>query len=107
MTIPIPFLNFFKKVKEQAMAGKEPSAATRNPTKPVEKPSTDRFSKTVMPNATRSISPQESYGMPPRSSGGQIGGSVIAHSAPRTIAVGATAHAARPSDLPPAVALAL
>lgn len=98
MTIPIPFLNFFKKVKDQALAGKEQSTSSRKQAKPVEKPSSERFSKTVMPNATRSLSPQDSFGTLSRPS---------SQSAPRTFVVGATAPIARPSDLPPAVALAL
>src|SRR5438477_3474149 len=102
MPIQIPFLNFFRKIKDQALAGSEPAIVARKTVSLVEKPTADRFSKTVMPNATRSLSPQESFASLGRSS--PLAG---ASSPPRTVAVGATAPIPRPSDLPPAVALAL
>src|SRR6476646_3675249 len=99
MTIPIPFLNFFKKVKDQALAGKEQSVASRKQANPVEKPSSERFSKTVMPNTTRSLSPQDSFAtMAPLSGSAGQGSPSIAMSPPRRIAVGATASAGRPND---------
>jgi predicted regulator of Ras-like GTPase activity (Roadblock/LC7/MglB family) len=112
MTMTIPFLSFFKKVKEQTLAKKERSVAAPKPVAPLEKPSSERFSKTVMPNATRTVPPQDPFEMAARSSamGGQMptASAAPAPSAPRTIAFGATAPAAsRPRDLPPAVALAL
>ena len=109
----IPFLSFFKKVKDQALAKKEPSIAELKPVAPLEKPSSERFSKTVMPNATRTLAPQDPFEMAARSpamSGQMQGATAIAASpsAPRTIAFGANPPAAvRPRDLPPAVALAL
>jgi len=113
MTMTIPFLSFFKKVKDQALAKKESLVAAPKPSVPLEKPSSERFSKTVMPNATRTLPPQDPFEMAARSSA--MSGPMPATSAPaaapsaqRTIAFGANPPAAgRQRDLPPAVALAL
>jgi predicted regulator of Ras-like GTPase activity (Roadblock/LC7/MglB family) len=113
MTMTIPFLNFFKKVKDQALARKEEPVIARKPVTALEKPSSERFSKTVMPNATRALPPRDPFAMAARPSaiGEQMpgaGAGVSASSTSRTIAFGASAPTtARPSDLPPAVALAL
>jgi predicted regulator of Ras-like GTPase activity (Roadblock/LC7/MglB family) len=113
MTMTIPFLSFFKKVKDQALARKERSLAAPKPVAPLEKPSSERFSKTVMPNATRTLPPQDPFEMAARSSATSspmptAGATASAPSAQRTIAFGANAPAAgRQRDLPPAVALAL
>jgi predicted regulator of Ras-like GTPase activity (Roadblock/LC7/MglB family) len=100
MTMTIPFLSFFKKVKDQALAKKERPVAVPKVVAPLDKPNSERFSKTVMPNATRTLPPQDPFEMAARSSamGGQMPGAGTGASAP-TIA--------RPRDLPPAVALAL
>lgn len=109
MTMTIPFLSFFKKVKDQAMAMKErPPTVAAKPTAPLEKPSSERFSKTVMPNATRTLPPQDPFEMAARSSamGGQIPGAPgVAAPASNSIPFGPAAP--RQRDLPPAVALAL
>ena len=68
MTVMIPFLSFFKKVKDQALAKKERSVAAPKPVAPLEKPSSERFSKTVMPNVTRTWPPQDPFEMAARSS---------------------------------------
>ncbi len=68
MTMTIPFLSFFKKVKDQALTKKESSATAAKPSAPLEKPSSERFSKTVMPNATRTLPPQDPFEMAARSS---------------------------------------
>jgi predicted regulator of Ras-like GTPase activity (Roadblock/LC7/MglB family) len=100
MTMTIPFLSFFKKVKDQALPKKERSIVAPKPVMPLDKPSSERFSKTVMPNATRTLQPQDPFEMAARSSaiGGQVSSGPPVASAP-----GGT----RPRDLPPAVALAL
>jgi predicted regulator of Ras-like GTPase activity (Roadblock/LC7/MglB family) len=109
----IPFLSFFKKVKDQALAKKESLVPAPKPVAPLEKPSSERFSKTVMPNATRTLPPQDPFEMAARSSAtsGLMPGASATASTPssqRTIAFGANAPAAgRQRDLPPAVALAL
>jgi predicted regulator of Ras-like GTPase activity (Roadblock/LC7/MglB family) len=113
MTMTIPFLSLFKKVRDQALARKEQSVAAPKLVTPLEKPSNERFSKTVMPNAARTLPPQDPFEMAARSpaTGGQMpsaSAGAPASSTSRTIAFGATAPAAaRPSDLPPAIALAL
>jgi predicted regulator of Ras-like GTPase activity (Roadblock/LC7/MglB family) len=68
MTMTIPFLSLFKKVKDQALAKKERSVAAPKPVAPLEKPSSERFSKTVMPNVTRTWPPQNPIEMAARSS---------------------------------------
>jgi predicted regulator of Ras-like GTPase activity (Roadblock/LC7/MglB family) len=105
MTMTIPFLSFFKKVKDQALARKDGPAAPPPPAAPIEKPSSERFSKTVMPNATRTLPPQDPFEMAARSSA--MAG-LSAASTSRTVAFGTTTPAAgRQRELPPAVALAL
>jgi predicted regulator of Ras-like GTPase activity (Roadblock/LC7/MglB family) len=106
----IPFLNLFKKAKAQVGAGKERSTATAV-LPPLEKPVSERFSKTVMPNATRTITAQDPFQMASRSSGPMMSTATAVAPAPtasRTIAFNAQpAVSTRPRDLPPAVALAL
>ena len=74
MTMTIPFLSLFKKVKDQALARKEQSVAAPKLVTPLDKPSNERFSKTVMPNTTRTLPPQDPFEMAARSSaaGGQM-----------------------------------
>ena len=99
MTMTIPFLSFFKKVKDQALTKKEGSVAAPKPVVPLEKPSSERFSKTVMPNATRTLPPQDPFEMAARSAmGGQMPSASAGAFAPTV---------ARQRDLPPAIALAL
>ena len=60
----IPFLSYFTKLKGDKAAAKERAAAPAKPAPPpLEKPSSERFSKTVMPNATRTIAPQDPFQM--------------------------------------------
>src|SRR2546423_7285125 len=98
----IPFLNYFKR-------GKGTAAVKEAPPKPVvpplEKPSSERFSKTVMPNATRTLPPQDPFEMAARSTalGGQMAGVAVAPA--RTISFLPAMNT--PRDLPPAVPLAL
>jgi len=106
--MPIPFLDLFKKIKNQAVARKEQPVAPKKVAKPLEKPSSERFSKTVMPNATRAVSPQDPFQVASRSPGAGVPmPGVGVPSGSRTIAMGGTAPTIRPSDFPPAVALAL
>jgi predicted regulator of Ras-like GTPase activity (Roadblock/LC7/MglB family) len=102
--VTIPFLSYFKRSKAEAKAT---AAATAKPVlPPLEKPSSERFSKTVLPNATRTLAPQDPFEMAARSTamGGQTAAAVAP--TPRTISF-ATPVSAKPRDLPPAVALAL
>jgi predicted regulator of Ras-like GTPase activity (Roadblock/LC7/MglB family) len=103
--VTIPFLSYFKRSKAEAKAT---AAATAKPVlPPLEKPSSERFSKTVLPNATRTLAPQDPFEMAARSTamGGQTA-TATAGAPPRTISF-ATPAQAKPRDLPPAVALAL
>src|SRR3954452_2421479 len=107
----IPFLSYFKKGKGSP-AVKEKAAPVQPVTPPLEKPSSERFSKTVMPNATRILPPQDPFEMAARSTalGGQMSGAATAVAAapPRTISFSPLSPAmSAQRDLPPAVALAL
>jgi predicted regulator of Ras-like GTPase activity (Roadblock/LC7/MglB family) len=101
----IPFLSYFKRGKEKVAVAKE--APAKPVVAPYEKPTSERFSKTVMPNATRTISPQDPFQMASRSSamGGQpaVGTTVM----PRTISFVDSPAPRTRAGLPPAVALAL
>lgn len=102
----IPFLSYFKKGK--AAAVKEAPAKPVLP--PLEKPSSERFSKTVMPNATRTLPPQDPFEMAARSTalGGHMPGLAVAPAPARTVSFSPNSPAlAAQRDLPPAVALAL
>jgi predicted regulator of Ras-like GTPase activity (Roadblock/LC7/MglB family) len=106
----IPFLSYFKRGKGESAKASAPPAA-KPPPVPLEKPSSERFSKTVMPSATRTVAPQDPFQMAARSTamGGQMpGATAVASSAaaPRTVSFAAPPPA-KPRDLPPAVALAL
>lgn len=84
----IPFLSFFKK-KAKPAAESAPVPA------PLEKPSSDRFSKTVMPNAQRTVTRSQSAA--PQA--------FAPSAAPRTVSFNTPAP--RTPDLPPAVSVAL
>ena len=111
----IPFLSYFKRSKGEAAATKQRAAAAAKPAPPpLEKPSSERFSKTVMPNATRTVAPQDPFEMAARSTamGGQTASATAVApapaAAPRTISFAAPGPApASTRHLPPAVALAL
>jgi predicted regulator of Ras-like GTPase activity (Roadblock/LC7/MglB family) len=101
----IPFLSYFKRDKGNG-AVKEKAATPAKPVlPPLEKPSSERFSKTVMPNATRTLAPQDPFEMAARSTA--LGGQMPTATAPRTISLGPSAPTMSAHHLPPAVALAL
>jgi predicted regulator of Ras-like GTPase activity (Roadblock/LC7/MglB family) len=105
----IPFLSYFKRGKGN---GAVAQAAPAKPTlPPLEKPSSERFSKTVMPNSTRVMPPQDPFELAARSTalGGQmpsVNATVAPSSSPRSIPFAPAASGPR-DLLPPAVALAL
>src|SRR3954451_23841708 len=108
----IPFLSYFKRGKTDAATVQEGGAASRPVVPPLEKPSSERFSKTVMPNATRTLPPQDPFEMAARSTalGGQMPAvaTAIALSPARTISFSPSSQSiAAQQNLPPAVALAL
>src|SRR5256714_3617828 len=105
----IPFLSYFKRAKGTAAVKEAPPKPV---VPPLEKPSSERFSKTVMPNATRTLPPQDPFEMAARSTalGGQMPAiaTAVAASPARTISFSPSTQAmAAQHDLPPAVALAL
>jgi predicted regulator of Ras-like GTPase activity (Roadblock/LC7/MglB family) len=103
----IPFLNYFKRGKTNGAATEK--AAPKPVLPPLEKPNSERFSKTVMPNATRTLAPQDPFEMAARATtlGVQMP-SVATTAAPRTVSFSPNSSAmAAQRDLPPAVALAL
>ena len=90
------------------MAKKDRTGAEPAPTAPRGKPSTERFSKTVMPNATRTLPAVQEQTEAPVSPRPMVPAPIQPASPARTISFGAPPVApARPRDLPPAVALAL
>jgi predicted regulator of Ras-like GTPase activity (Roadblock/LC7/MglB family) len=108
----IPFLSYFKKGKGNGAVKEKPAAPPKPVLPPLEKPSSERFSKTVMPNATRTLPPQDPFEMAARSTalGGQVPGATAVAPAPvvpRTVSFSPLAPAMSARDLPPAIALAL
>lgn len=103
----IPFLSLFKRGKEKVVVAKE--APAKPVVAPYEKPTSERFSKTVMPNATRTISPQDPFQQMASRSSAMGGAPAVATTvAPRTISFADSPSPARTrAGLPPAVALAL
>src|SRR5256714_8963612 len=105
----IPFLSYFKRAKGTAAVKEAPPKPV---VPPLEKPSSERFSKTVMPNATRTLPPQDPFEMAARSTalGGQMPSvaTAVAPAVGRTISFSPNSAAIKDQrDLPPAVALAL
>src|SRR2546430_16006299 len=105
----IPFLSYFKRGNGNGAVKEKPAAPAKPVLPPLEKPNSERFSKTVMPNATRTLPPQDPFEMAARSTalGGQMPGAIALApaTAPRTISFSPLSPAM--NDLPPAVALAL
>ena len=63
----IPFLSYFKRGKASDAAAEKPAAEAKPAPAPLEKPSSERFKKTVMPNSTRTVGPQDPFEMASRS----------------------------------------
>src|SRR3954468_3116945 len=104
----IPFLSYFKSGKNNGAAKEVAAAKPVMP--PLEKPSSERFSKTVMPNATRTLAPQDPFEMAARATtlGVQAPAATAVAPGPRTVSFSPNSSAmAAQRDLPPAVALAL
>ena len=99
----IPFLHYFQRSK----AAKVAAPAALAPALPaVEKPAGERLSKTVMPNATRTMMPQIS----PRNGDEPSAAIAPASAAPRTVSfapVSMGSDSPPAHSLPPALALAL
>ena len=103
------FKNLFRrKVADEPAVTPEPA-----PRPAVEKSSSERLSKTVMPNATRTVTPQAepAFASPGSPMGGGMPATTVAPvmagpSAPRTVAFGIS-EPAKPTGVPPAVAVQL
>jgi predicted regulator of Ras-like GTPase activity (Roadblock/LC7/MglB family) len=107
MAMTIPFLSYFKRGKTNG-AAKEKVAEPKPVAPPREKPSSERFSKTVMPNATRTLAPQDPFEMAARATSLGVQMPAAATTAPRTVSFSPNSSAiAAQRGLPPAVALAL
>src|SRR3954469_19527411 len=103
----IPFLNYFKRSKGN---GATKEAEPKPVVPPLEKPISERFSKTVMPNATRTLAPQDPFEMAARATtlGVQAPPPASSPNGPRTVSFSPNSSAmAAQRDLPRAVALAL
>src|SRR5947209_1121024 len=100
----IPFIDLFKKVTEKVTARFFASAApgpARVESVRVKKPSGERLSKTVRPNATRSLATSDPF----RVTAGPASSDPSARQlGPRKIQSGAGSGASRSRDLPPALA---
>ena len=92
MNISVPDLfDLFEKVKARFMSPKRSNSPPPLPA-PLDKPESDKLSKTVLPNAVRTIAPDATGSPSPAGNRSHM------------VAMGAPAK--RPHDLPPAVALA-
>ena len=89
----IPFLNYFKRSKTNGAAKEE---APKPVLPPLEKPISERFSKTVMPNATRTVAPQDPFEMAARATTLGIQAPAAVASGPRTAGAGASAGGTTP-----------
>src|SRR3979490_1991853 len=107
----IPFLSYFKRSKGNGNGAVKQAAPAKPTMPPLEKPSSERFSKTVMPNSTRVLPPQDPFEMAARSTalGGQMPAAGGAPSPPASAfpPLPLAPAAKGPRALPPAVAVAL
>jgi predicted regulator of Ras-like GTPase activity (Roadblock/LC7/MglB family) len=99
MRMSIPFLDLLKKAKERFLPATTPSAPVPQRAVPAEKkPSSERLSKTVLPNTTRAPAPRDPFRAAAESA--------VTRTAPVS-AIHGSAIPPRPRDLPPIVAFAL
>ncbi|MEY2541762.1 MAG: hypothetical protein QOI22_1364 [Verrucomicrobiota bacterium] len=102
-----PFVDLVKSLRSRfsASAGAKPAPQRTNAVR-VEKAAGERLSKTVMPNSTRTISPQEPLEAA-ASTSAQLNAMTATKTGPRMVSVGGTQSGLKTHDLPPAIALAL
>jgi predicted regulator of Ras-like GTPase activity (Roadblock/LC7/MglB family) len=101
-----PFVDLVNKVRSHFFdSGNPRPVATRPNVVRAEKAAGARLSKTVMPNSTRTIAPQDPF----QAASGNAAPNVLTAAKPssRMVSMGATQSSLRPQDLPPAIALAL
>lgn len=102
-----PLVDLVNKVRSRFFESENAAiSAARKKVLPAEKDAGERLSKTVMPNSTRTIAPQDPF---EAASGNSVPPNPMAatKTAPRMVSVGATQSSLRPQNLPPAIALAL
>jgi predicted regulator of Ras-like GTPase activity (Roadblock/LC7/MglB family) len=102
-----PFADLVNKVRLRFFVSESaPPTIARKSAPPVEKPTSERLGKTVMPHATRTIAPQDPFRV--AAGNPMLPNAMIAgKTAPRIVSFGGTQSALRPHDFPPAIALAL
>jgi predicted regulator of Ras-like GTPase activity (Roadblock/LC7/MglB family) len=102
-----PFADLVNKVRSRFFTVESaPPAMVGKSALSVEKPTSERLGKTVMPHVTRTITPQDPFRAAagsPASPNAMTAGKP----APRIVSFGATQSSHRPQDFPPAIALAL
>ena len=100
----IPFLDLFKRARARLSPASADSSPPRTVAVPVAKPSSERLSKTVLPNMTRKVAAPG-----PLHAAASVASAVRAPSvpAPGVVGFGTTPISPRSRELPAAVALAL
>ncbi len=102
-----PLVDLVNKVRSRFSAsGNVPPAKERSEVVPAGKPAGERLSKTVMPNVTRTIAPQDPLNAAAENTTAPSA-ATTAKTGPRMISLGATQPSRQSKDLPPAIALAL
>src|SRR6185295_13921661 len=102
-----PLVDLVNKVRLRFFSpGNASQAPQRAAAVRVEKPAGERLSKTVMPNSTRTIAPQDPF-QTAAANATPASVAVATKTGPRMISVGATQPPLQTKDLPPAIALAL
>src|SRR5215211_2849077 len=98
----IPFLKFLL----EKLKGPKPEIVAA-PVRPIEKPSSERLSKTVVPNATRAVPASDPFGEAANSNGAN-GSNGNGRTPFKMISFGSeSTRGSHSADLPPALALAL
>jgi predicted regulator of Ras-like GTPase activity (Roadblock/LC7/MglB family) len=102
-----PLVDLVNKVRSRFSAsGNVAPAKERLGVVPAGKPAGERLSKTVMPNVTRTIAPQDPLNAAAENTTAPSA-ATTAKTGPRMISLGATQPSRQSKDLPPAIALAL
>jgi predicted regulator of Ras-like GTPase activity (Roadblock/LC7/MglB family) len=102
-----PLVDLVNKVRSRFSAsGNVAPAKERSEVVPAGKPAGERLSKTVMPNVTRTIAPQDPLNAAAENTTAPSA-ATTAKTGPRMISLGATQPSRQSKDLPPAIALAL
>ncbi len=101
-----PFADLVNKVRDRFFAAGNGAPVSPQPMVKAQKAPGERLSKTVMPNSTRTIAPQDPL-QAAAANPTAPNTATITKTGPRMISVGATPPPLQTKDLPPAIALAL